>query len=110
MTNLTKTLLIAAALLPAAGALAASDNPFAGYQRGVASVTSAAPAASAGPAMACSSDPFTGYRQAFNTGGPAQTCHDAVAMEGTQGPAGPTMATAWSDPFEGYKRGIAGTK
>jgi hypothetical protein len=104
-------LVIAAAILlaPAASVLAASSDPFAGYQRGIAGASAAhgpaAPALSA--SMACGHDPFAGYRQAFNTGGPAQTCGTAASQDGAQGAAGPTMASTWRDPFDGYRRGIS---
>ena len=111
MKNATKTLLIAAALLAPAASVLAADDGFAGYQRGILGVAaSPAQPGAAASSTACGSDPFDGYRRGIGAGGPAQVCGSTAAMEGTQGPAGPTMASAWSDPFAGYKRALPGTE
>src|SRR6185369_10476266 len=103
MKNATKTLLIAAALLAPAASVMAADDGFAGYQRGIlGTVASPAQAGAASASTACGQDPFDGYRRGIGSGGPAQVCGSTAAVEGTQGPAGPTMASAWTDPFEGY--------
>ena len=111
MKDVTKTLLLAAALIAPTASVLAADDGFAGYQRGIlGAVASPAQAGAAASATACGLDPFDGYKRGIGAGGPAQVCGTTAAMEGTQGPAGPTMTSAWRDPFEGYQRGVLGAK